>query len=132
MIAFDDFKPEGNAPIYIEIVQFIKKQIIAEEIQNEDALPSRREVSARLGINPNTVQKAYKLLEEEGLIESRLGAKSCVSVNEEILGRIKKELMEAEVKRMVVTMQEIGMSKEDTMSLVEELWELSKEEKSKC
>lgn len=123
MVSFDGFKAEGNSPIYVELVQYLKRQMIAHEIKNEDPLPSRREVSARLGINPNTVQKAYKILEDEGLIESRSGAKSCVSVNDEIINRLKKELMESEVVTMVRAMREMGIEKEEAIRLLESVWE---------
>lgn len=123
MVSFDAFKPEGNIPIYLELILFIKRQIIAHEIVNEDPLPSRREVSARLGINPNTVQKAYKQLEDEGLIESRPGAKSCVSVNEKTVRQIKNDLVKEEVRGIVKTMKEMGIEKQEAMEWLDKNWE---------
>ena len=58
---------EDGTPIYLQILLFIKRGIIAGTVVNGDELPSRRVLSALLGVNPNTVQKAYRLLEEDGL-----------------------------------------------------------------
>ena len=66
MISFQDFRQTDGTPIYLQIVRYIQQ------------LPSRRVVSALLAVNPNTVQKAFKLLEDEGLATSRAGAKSCI------------------------------------------------------
>ena len=52
-----------------QIIRYIKRGAVAGTIRDGDELPSRRVLSALLGINPNTVQKAFHLLEEEQLIE---------------------------------------------------------------
>ena len=80
MISFENFIMQGGSPIYMQILLYIKRGIIAGMIMDGDELPSRRVLSALLGVNPNTVQKAYKMLEDEGLIQSRAGAKSCVVI----------------------------------------------------
>ena len=64
MITFDQFKLEDGMPIYLQIVLYIKRGIIAGVIADGDELPSRRILSALLGVNPNTVQKTYRLLED--------------------------------------------------------------------
>ena len=87
MILFDDFKASGGTPIYLQILSYIKRGIIAGTIRDGDELPSRRVLSARLGINPNTVQKAFRTLEDEGLIQSRSGAKSSISVTNRVIKR---------------------------------------------
>ena len=66
MISFDDFLLLPGTPIYWQIILYLKRGIAAGTVANGDELPSRRTLSALLGVNPNTVQKAYRLLEEEG------------------------------------------------------------------
>ena len=80
-------------------------------------------MSALLGINPNTVQKAYRMLEEEGLITSHSGAKSYVDVTEEKIKQIRKELLQNDAKSIVNTMKQMGLSKEEALSLISENWE---------
>ena len=65
MISFDEFKADGRLPVYQQILDYIKRGAVAGTIADGDELPSRRVLSARLGINPNTVQKAFALLEDE-------------------------------------------------------------------
>ena len=65
MISFECFPLEEGIPIYLQIIRHVKRGIVAGIVRDGDELPSRRVLSARLGVNPNTVQKAYRLLEEE-------------------------------------------------------------------
>ena len=68
VISFENFIMEDGSPIYQQILRYIKRGVIAGSIKDGDELPSRRVLSAMLGVNPNTVQKAYRMLEEEELI----------------------------------------------------------------
>ena len=76
MVSFDDFIMEPGVPIYAQIIRYVKGAVAAGVVADGEELPSRRVLSALLGVNPNTIQKAYRLLEEEGLIRSHPGAKS--------------------------------------------------------
>ena len=78
MIQFDSFMQAEGVPIYQQIIRYVKQGIAAGTIRDGEELPSRRVLSALLAVNPNTVQKAYRMMEEEGLVESHTGAKSCV------------------------------------------------------
>ncbi len=122
MIDFNKFKSEDGIPIYLQIISFIKSGIVSGEIQNGDELPSRRVLSALLGVNPNTAQKAYHLLEEEGIIVSQAGAKSNISVDESKKAEIKKELTESRIKVAVGWIKQMGLTKEDAISLLERYW----------
>ena len=123
MISFEQFIMTDGSPIYLQILLYIKRGIIAGSILDGAELPSRRVLSALLGVNPNTVQKAYKLLEDEGLILSRTGAKSCVVVTEEKLAEIRAELLEADAKDAVAKLKQMGVSKEEAHDLIERFWE---------
>lgn len=123
MITFDQFHMEDGAPIYVQIVQYLKRGMIAGSIQSGDELPSRRVLSALLGVNPNTVQKAYRMLEEEGLIESRTGAKSCVAVDESTVERLGAELRREDVRTLVAALRQTGVTKEEALSLIDRMWE---------
>ena len=76
MISFENFHSVEGVPIYLQMIRHVKQGLAAGSVQNGDELPSRRILSAMLAVNPNTVQKAYRQLEEEGLIQSRPGAGS--------------------------------------------------------
>src|SRR5260221_3385142 len=72
MIEFHLDTRSGVAP-YLQIVQQVKQALLLGMLQVGDQLPTVREVVARLAINPNTVLKAYRELEHDGLIASRPG-----------------------------------------------------------
>ena len=123
MISFDAFVPVAGVPIYLQILRYIQRGAAAGRIRNGDELPSRRVLSALLGVNPNTVQKAYRLLEEKGLIASHTGAKSCMVLTDETVRAIRQELMESEVRTLVTAMRQTGAKMEDALALVGKLWD---------
>ena len=125
MISFENFIMQDGSPIYLQILLYIKRGIIAGIISDGDELPSRRVLSALLGVNPNTVQKAYKMLVEEGLIQSRTGAKSCVVVTVTKLREIREELLEDDAKGAVNALKMMGVSKEEAHALIEKYWEIT-------
>ena len=124
MINFENFKADGQSPIYQQILLFIKKGAVAGTIENGDELPSRRNLSALLGINPNTVQKAFSQLEEEGLIESHSGAKSVMILSPEKMEALRTELLTEDVKALTASMKQMNISKEEAISLIEKYWNL--------
>ena len=123
MLDFDSYKQEKGIPIYLQLVGYIKSCIASGTVCDGDELPSRRWLSARLAINPNTVQKAFAMLEEEGLIVSRGGSGSVFTLSEDKAERIRGELFEAEMKKLVRDMKKSGMAYEDAMKLLKESWE---------
>lgn len=60
----------NNTPVYLEIVNDYKRYIELGIYKSNDKLPSVRTLALELGVNPNTVQRAYKVLEDEGYIKS--------------------------------------------------------------
>jgi GntR family transcriptional regulator len=118
---------EGT-PIYLQIMRHIKSGIVAGSVKNGDELPSRRVLSSLLGVNPNTIQKAYKLLEDEGVIESHPGAKSYISVSGEKMESIHRELVEGEARSAVISVKKMGIGKNEALSLFSRLWDESEDE----
>lgn len=128
MICFDDFLPQDGVPIYQQILLYLKRGIVSGAIRDGDELPSRRVLSARLGVNPNTVQKAYRILEEQALIQSHSGAKSCMVLDAEKTARIRQELLQADAQRIVRAMQQMGITKDEALALIETYWQSSEEQ----
>ena len=122
MISFDHFIMEDGVPIYLQILLYLKRGIIAGTIVNGDELPSRRMLSALLGVNPNTVQKAYRMLEEEGLIHSQSGAKSSMILDSTKIARLRRELLEGDAKAIVSAMRQMGLNKEEAIALIDTYW----------
>lgn len=123
MISFTCFELENGIPIYLQILLYIKRGIVAGTIKDNDELPSRRVLSALLGVNPNTVQKAYHMLEEEGFIQSRSGTKSYMVLDEAKIEATRRQLIEEEARSLVERFRSMGLEKEEVLGLVEKYWE---------
>lgn len=123
MISFEEFILEDDGPIYLQIIRYIKQGIAAGTIGDREELPSRRVLSALLGVNPNTIQKAYRLLEEEGLINSHSGAKSCVEVDEEKAKAVRCQLLEDDTGNWILAMKKMGIGKDEALKMAEQMWE---------
>lgn len=122
MVSFEEFILEDTGPIYLQIIRYIKQGIASGTVGDQEEIPSRRALSALLGVNPNTIQKAYHILEEEGVISSRSGAKSYTCVDKETVERIKRELLESDTGSWIRAMKQLGMAKESALRLAESLW----------
>ena len=66
-------RPESGEPIYIQLIRQIKHAIISGALAPDERLPTVRQLAAELVINPNTVARAYRQLEREGLLDSAPG-----------------------------------------------------------
>ena len=128
MVGFESFVAEDGLPIYLQIIRHVKRGIAAGAVQAGDELPSRRVLSAQLGVNPNTVQKAYRLLEEEGIISSRSGAKSEIALSPGAVARIRGQLLEQEAGLLVRALRQAGLDKAGALALFTRLWEETEEE----
>ena len=125
MVSFAQLVLNDRSPIYLQIVRFVQRGIISGAIQNQEELPSRRVLSSLLSVNPNTVQRAYKIMEDEGLIESRTGAKSCISITEYRLVRIRKQLVTEEIRSAITIFKQMGLSRQETLDQINALWDIA-------
>lgn len=125
MVSFDTFRAVDGTPIYQQIVDFIRRGCVAGTIRDGDELPSRRVLSALLGVNPNTVQKAFRLLEDEGLITSHTGAKSCMTLTAEQTAALREDLLRDDLRAVTRALRRMGISREDALHLISEFWEES-------
>ncbi len=91
MLVLNKFDPR---PIYEQIRENIKKQIISGVLKPDDRLPSVRELATKLIINPNTIQRAYHELENEGYIYKIAGKGTFVSENRTLTPENEKTLIE--------------------------------------
>ena len=129
MVSFEALRLEEGSPIYLQIIRYLERGIAAGTVTDGDELPSRRVLSARLGVNPNTIQKAFRALEEAGLVTSRAGAKSAVSLTPERAAAIRRRLLEEEAAALVRSLKQLGLDRDQAAALVGALWEnVDKEE----
>ena len=127
MIDFGAFRAEDGTPIYLQIIKYLKQGVVSGAVADGDELPSRRVLSALLGLNPNTVQKACRMLEEEGLRVSHAGAKSCVRVTPELRGRVRAELIRSDAVAAASAFRRMGVPLEEAIELVKRAYEEAEE-----
>jgi len=123
MISFHELTLNNEKPVYLQLADYVKKKIFLEEIKDGDELPSRRELAGTLGINPNTVQKAYKELESQGILTTSSNVKSVVAVNSCVKDRIKEELKKEATLKYIEYLKSINLSFKEAIELLTELWE---------
>lgn len=123
MVSFEDFRMTDESPIYVQILRHIKRGVVAGTIRDGDELPSRRMLSALLGVNPNTVQKAYKMLEEEGLMQSHTGAKSLTQLDEVKIELVRAELTRGIAGELTAALRQMGLTCQQAMALIQKMWE---------
>lgn len=108
-------------PLYEQILEQYRRQILSGAMAPDERLPSVREVSVQLGINPNTVQRAYQELEREGMIYSVRGKGNFVSPKASLPAE-KKVAYLKDFRKMVTDGRRAGMKKKDLLDAVREVY----------
>ena len=130
MVSFESFRKEEGVPIYLQIVDFVRRGIVAGQMTHGDEFPSRRELSALLGVNPNTIQKACRMLEEQGLLQSHTGAKSYLNAPPELVAALETRLRQGAAAALVRQLREMGLGRDEALELVARLWEQAEGEEA--
>lgn len=110
----------ADKPIYSQLVEIIQIQIISGRYKAGDRLPSVRELAAEASVNPNTMQKALAELERNGLIITQRTSGRIVTEDTELIHRTQKHLAEEHIQNFFRTMNGLGYSAEEILSLVKE------------
>ncbi|AWV33475.1 MULTISPECIES: GntR family transcriptional regulator [Paenibacillus] len=111
---------DNNLPIYIQIMNYIKGEIVTGKLKPGDKILSVRELASELQINPNTVQRTFQELEREEIVETRRGMGRYVTSNEGTILTIKKEMAKDVLDRFIRGMQDLGFQGEDILAAVAE------------
>lgn len=109
---------DNNTPIYIQIVEYLKLQIISGKLLPNEKLPSVRELAYNMKVNPNTMQKALSDLEDLELIYTERTNGKFVTTSEKTINKYKKEYIEKITKNYINNMQEIGIDIEEIKNII--------------
>lgn len=105
-------------PIYIQLVEQIKLQILSGHYRPGERFPSVRELATEAAVNPNTMQKALAALEQEGLlIGSRTNGRTVTS-DASLIGSMRDELADGIVENCYQALAKLGFSKEECIACV--------------
>ena len=108
-----------SRPIYEQIKDGLKKLIVTGAMVPDEKLPSVRALATQLSINPNTIQRAYNELENEGYIYSVPGKGSFAAGNAGADEARRRELKD-KVRELVAELRYLGVSQEELQALVAE------------
>jgi GntR family transcriptional regulator len=93
----------SDRAVYQQIVDQVKRDIALGRLVKGEKLPTVRQLAAQLAINPNTIAKAYRLLEREGIITTKPGAGAFVANLDTTLSRaVRRKLICEQVERIIV------------------------------
>ncbi len=108
-----------NIPIYLQIVDYVIEQILLNEWQVEARVPSVRELGGHIEVNPNTVMRAYRDLEEKNILYNKRGIGFFVSKEaHKLIMKIKKnQFMKEDLPVMFNKMALLGLDMEDVMKM---------------
>ena len=104
---------DNNKPIYLQIMDKIKLQIISHKLEPSQQLPTVRELASEAGVNPNTIQRALSDLEREGFVYSKRTAGRFVTEDVDLSFQSRKQLSEEQLQQFVTAMVEFGYEKEE-------------------
>lgn len=124
MLVIDKF---SRKPIYEQIVEGIERDIVMGILREREQLPSIRELSSILGVNPNTIQKAFGELDRNGIIVSGQGRGCFVADN--AAEKIKEKLSAriTEIESIAVELARAGIEEETLLDAVRRAYQNTKQ-----
>ena len=103
----------ADMPIYLQITDYIKRMIVSGRWKRGDRVPPVRELALEMGVNPNTVQRAVALLEDEGLLHTERTSGRYVTTDEATVEKVKQNMTATEIEKFMVTMRDMGHRDEE-------------------
>ncbi|MFS9375272.1 GntR family transcriptional regulator [Streptococcus infantis] len=104
---------DNNKPIYLQIMEKIKLQIISHKLEPNQQLPTVRELASEAGVNPNTIQRALADLEREGFVYTKRTSGRFVTEDLDLILQSRKQLSEEQLQQFVTGMVVFGYEKEE-------------------
>ena len=112
---------DTNIPIYIQIAEIIRNQILSGELKSNDKLESVRTYADIYEVNPNTVQRALSDLETTGLIYSKRAVGKFVTEDSNLIRSYKEKQIDFEIRNMLEKLYSQGYTKEEIYTSLKNL-----------
>ena len=113
---------DDTRPIYLQIEDLIKTNIIAGVYQPGQKLPSVRDLAAEASVNPNTMQKALTELERCGLVYTQRTSGRFITEDISKMTELKEQLAREQIQLFLKNMEQLGLSRDDIRRLLEKEW----------
>lgn len=109
----------SRVPIYEQLISSIKEFSVSGVLKADEKLPSVRDLSKQLTINPNTIQKAYQELERQGIIYVERGRGTFVSPNIKASNReVRMEKLEDSIRKILVECIYLDIGKDELFKMI--------------
>ena len=115
-------------PVYVQVVRHFKEQIATGSFNPGQEIPSRRELANQLKINPNTAQRAYKEMEDAGLIYTEGNNPSKIARDEKVIKAVREELIVQAVDSFVTSIRPINVPIDELIGLIKDKYKESADE----
>lgn len=109
---------DNTQPIYKQIIDGYKKQLIRGEIRQGDKIPSQREYAEKLRVNPNTVQRAYREMENMQMVETVRGQGTFIRADGDMQDRFRQEMAEALLSYFISEISSLGYTGEEALQML--------------
>ena len=116
-----DYIFSDDRPIYIQLVEMLRFQIVSGRLRMGERIPSVRELALTAKVNPNTMQKALVELESEGLVFTERTNGKFVTNDMELIEKVKKNLAKEKIRNYLNGMKDIGIDKAEAIKYLQEL-----------
>jgi GntR family transcriptional regulator len=113
--------PDDGRPLYLQIMDEVRRAIVVGTLRAEDPLPSVRELAADLVVNPRTVSQAYHELEREGVVYVRRGQGTFVSPTAQRNGEERRTLARRVAKRALLEARRDGLGVEELVTMIQQI-----------
>ena len=107
-------------PIYLQIIAYIKKKIVSGELKGGERILSVREYANEVKVNPNTIQKVYNELENQGLIYTQRGIGKFVTEDGEKINSLREELFNETIDKFIEDSKSLGFTKDTILAIISE------------
>ena len=114
------WKFDGNAPIYTQLVDQMKLGIVSGEGIPGQRIPAVRELAVDAGVNPNTMQRALQELERQGLMFSQRTSGRFITEDREMIEDAKRTLANRHISAFIRQMQALGYTRQEIVAMLEE------------
>ena len=106
--------------IYLQIIAYMKKKIVSGELKGGERVLSVREYASEVKVNPNTIQKVYNELENQGLIYTQRGIGKFVTEDKEKINSLREELFNETIDKFIEDSKSLGFTKENILAIISE------------
>ena len=111
---------KDNIPIYLQIEQYLYRQIALGKMKAGEKIPSVRKLALELTVNVNTVQRALQEMNTQGILYTKRGEGNFVTEDTELLSKTKQSLINNELDEFVQNMEKLGIKKDKLVSTLTE------------